>query len=122
MTPSEIIKADCERRGVDYRKEFMFIKSAIDKAKGILLRAENTLMLAVPIGKGDVELHMYTADSPLKLYKAVIELRKKLQNGGVKKAYTEITNPQVEEMAKRTDWNVQPSDKERYNFMAVLGE
>jgi hypothetical protein len=119
MTPTEIISADAQRRGNDPQKELLFVKKAVEN-KSIILKEGDTVLLLVPIAQGIVELHLYTQDVPLKLYKAMIVFWKKIQNSDLTKVYTDITNPQILEMAKRTDWNIQPSDNPKYNAMALV--
>jgi hypothetical protein len=119
MKPSEIIAADAQRRGNNPQKELAFVKKAVEIG-GIFLREGDTLLLLIPLGDNNAEIHLYTQDSPLKLYKAMIAFWKKLTASELVKLYTDITNPQVVEMAKRTDWNVQPSDNENYNTMVLV--
>jgi hypothetical protein len=119
MKPSEIIAADAQNRGNDPKKELAFVKKAVELG-GIFLREGETLLLLIPIGDNNAELHLYTQDSPLKLYKAMLGLWKKISASDLSKLYTDITNPQVVEMAKRTDWNVQPSDNPEYNTMVLV--
>ena len=78
------------------------------------------VLLIIGIAKGVAELHLFTVDQPLSLTKAMKVFWKKLQVSDIKRAYTDITNPQVAEMARRTGWDVQKSNMPRYNTMVVV--
>ena len=121
MTPLQIIKADTERRGNDPMHEAMFFHHMmINKAEE--LRKNNTLLFLMPLEEKNYELHLYTDDDVKKLYEAMQSFWKQIESKDIQKVYTDITNPQVLELAKRTGWNIQPSDNEKYNAMAVVSQ
>ena len=120
MTPSEIITKDTERRGSDADVMLRKVNKLIQSKAAVLLQQNDTILLLISIAKGAAELHLFTADAPLSLTKAMKVFWKKIESSDLKRVYTDITNPQVLEMAKRTGWNIQKSNMPRYNAMAVV--
>jgi hypothetical protein len=120
MTPSEIITKDTERRGSDADVMLRKVNKLIQGKAAILLQENDTVLMLITIAKGVAELHLFTADAPLSLTKAMKVFWKKIKDSELKRVYTDITNPQVLEMAKRTGWNIQKSNMPRYNAMAVV--
>ena len=117
MTPSQIITVDSERRNSDSTKELLFVNQLIKKHNGLLLRANNTVILLIPIAQGKAEMHLYTADNPLKLMKSAVELEKKIKNSDIEFIYYEETNPQITEMLRRLDLTIEKSDLPNYDWM-----
>ena len=117
MKPTEIIAADTKRRGFNFEKELALVHQLIKKNNGLLLQSNNTLILLVPIGVGKAEMHLYTADAPLKLMKSAIELDKKIKKSDIKFIYYEETNPQITEMLRRLDLKIEKSDLPNYDWM-----
>lgn len=119
MKPSEIIAITGKRRGNDVQKELDFVKQSME-AGSVLLREGETLLLLIPIAEGVAEFQIYTNDTPLKLYKAMIAFWKKLTASNIEKLYTDIGNEEFIKLAQQTDWNVQPSDKPDYSTMVLV--
>jgi hypothetical protein len=117
LKPSQIITVDSERRKTNPSKELALVNQLIKKNNAIILQANNSVILLAPIGVGKVEMHLYTADSPLKLMKSAIELEKKIKASDVKFLYYEETNPQITEMLRRLDLVIEKSDLPDYDWM-----
>ena len=120
MTPSQIITKDTQRRGNDADVMLRKINKLVQNKAGILLQQNDTVLLLISIAKDAAELHLFTTDAPLSLTKAMKVFWKKIESSDLKRVYTDITNPQVLEMAKRTGWNIQKSNMPTYNAMAVV--
>ena len=120
MTPSEIIAKDTERRGSDADIMLRKVNKLIRGKAAILLQENDTVLMLITIAKGVAELHLFTTDAPISLTKAMKVFWKKIKDSNLKLAYTDVTNPQVAEMAKRAGWNVQKSNLPRYNTMVVV--
>ena len=120
MTPSEIITKDTERRGGDADIMLRKIHRLMQDKAAILMQQNDSILLLILIGKGAAELHLFTTDAPLSLTKAMKGFWKKIKASELHRVYTDITNPQVLEMAKRTGWNIQKSNMPKYNAMAVV--
>lgn len=117
MKPTEIITADSQRRGSDNTKELVLVNQLIKKNNALLLQANNTIIVLAPIDNGKVEMHLYTADNPLKLMKSAIELEKKIKQSEIEFIYYQETNPQITEMLRRLDLVVEKSDLPEYDWM-----
>lgn len=120
MTPSQIITQDTQRRGSNADEMLRKVNKLVQSKAAILLQQNDTVLLIIGIAKGVAELHLFTADQPLSLTKAMKVFWKKIKDSDLKRVYTDITNPQVLEMAKRTGWNIQKSNTPIYNAMAVV--
>ena len=120
MTPSEIITKDTEQRGGDADIMLRKIHRLMQDKAAILMQQNDSILLLILIGKGAAELHLFTTDAPLSLTKAMKGFWKKIKASELHRVYTDITNPQVLEMAKRTGWNIQKSNMPKYNAMAVV--
>jgi len=117
MKPTEIITADAERKGSEPTQELALVNQLIKKNNALLLQSNNTLILLAPIDVGKTEMHLYTADNPLKLMKSAIELEKKIRASDIDFIYYQETNPQVTEMLRRLDLTVEKSDLPNYDWM-----
>jgi hypothetical protein len=117
MKPSEIITTDSKRRNADSKHELEFVNQLINQHNGLLLQANNTIILLVPIDKNKVEMHLYTADNPLKLMKSAMELEKKIKDSEIEFIYYQETNPQITEMLRRLDLVIEKSDLPDYDWM-----
>lgn len=117
MKATEIITADAKRRNIDPSEALQVADTLIKKHKGLLLQANNTVILLAPIDTGKAEMHLYTADNPLRLMKSAIELEKKIKASDIDFIYYQETNPQITEMLRRLDLNVEKSDLPNYDWM-----
>ena len=117
MKPTEIITADAQRRNNDPAQALQLANMLIKKHNGLLLQANNTVILLAPIGERKAEMHLYTTDNPLKLMKSSIELEKKIKDSDIDFIYYQETNPQVTEMLRRLDLTVEKSDLPNYDWM-----
>jgi len=117
MKPTEIIIADAKRKGAEPTKEVALVNQLIKKHNAIILQANNTMIVLAPINVGKTEMHLYTADNPLKLMKSAIELEKKIRASDIDFIYYQETNPQITEMLRRLDLVIEKSDLPDYDWM-----
>jgi hypothetical protein len=120
MKPSEIISADLQRNGKDPAESIKAIAMGLKAKTLIQLQENNSILLLRKIGKGIVELHLFTVDSPLKVAKSVIQFIKKIKASDIKQVYGKADNPQIVQLLKNMDVPVKNSDKEQYNWMAKV--
>jgi hypothetical protein len=120
MTPSEIISADLQSHGNDPQEGLRAIAAAMHANQGILLQENNSILYLRKIGKGIVELHLFTQDSPLTVAKSAASFIKKIRNSDLKKAYGNADNEQIVELLRRLKVDVKDSDKPQYNWMAKV--
>jgi hypothetical protein len=120
MTPSEIITADLQRRGEDPKRELVGLAKAVKLIHALILQEGNTIMVLLPLSKDSAEMKMYSADTPLRILSAIKVFMKKLEDSELSKVYFNITAPQNLTTMKRLGVQVENSDKEGYNFMAII--
>lgn len=120
MTPSEIISADLQSHGNDPQEGLRAIAAAMKANQGIILQENNSVLFLRKIGKGIVELHLFTQDSPLMVAKSATSFIKKIRNSELKKVYGQADNPEIVELLRRLKVDVKDSDKPQYNWMAKV--
>jgi hypothetical protein len=119
MTPSEIIQKDAERLGYDADIVMRKIAKLVKSGAGILLQEGNTVLLLIAIGNDSAEVHLYTADSGLKLLGALKGIIKKVQSSDLSAIYSSFNAPEIINMIEQTGITVQKSDLPNYKWMAV---
>ena len=120
MKSSEIITADLEAKGTDPQEALQLINTALKSNKAILLQENDSVLFLLRISKGDVELHLFTVDSPLKMAKSIIGFVKKIKASDIQRVYGKADNPQIVQMLKNLDVPVTDSDNPKYNWMATV--
>ena len=120
MTPSEIISADLQSHGNDPQEGLRAISLSLKSKNSILLQENNSVLFLRKIGKGIVELHLFTQDSPLTVAKSASSFIKKIRNSDLKKVYGNADNEQIVELLRRLKVDVKDSDKPEYNWMAKV--
>lgn len=118
MTPTEIITADAKSKGIDPKPIIQAMTQAVNSKKGILLKAENSILFLLRIGEGAVEAHLFTVHSPLKVAKALIDFIKKVRSSDIKVLYGSEEVPQLTKLLGNLDVIVEPSDNPKYKWMA----
>ena len=119
MKPSEIILKDKNsiRDGAD--KVLAAIGKIIDKKAGILFQKNDSVLLLINLGGGNVELHLYTLDPPLKLARSLKYFIDKIKDSDLKRVYGTIEfNAPVLNMLRDFGIDVQKSDLPKYQWMA----
>jgi hypothetical protein len=119
MTPSEIIAIDAERLGYDGNIVMRKIAKLVKTGAGILLQEGGTLLLLIAIGNDSAEVHLYTADSGLKLIGALKGVIKKVRDSDLSAIYSSFDAPEIINMIEQAGITVQKSDLPNYKWMAV---
>jgi hypothetical protein len=124
MKPSEIIKKDSEKRGLDPTKTLVSIQYILTHKLGFLLNKNNSVLLLAKIGNNEYETHLFTEDSPLKLGQAMIAMFHDIEGLKIKAIYGNADNPQIinllKQLAEREGTEIQNPDKPNYNWMIRL--
>jgi len=122
MTPSEIILRDQYSQADDPKKVLMGIDRILKSGNGILLQKNNSVLFMIRLGKGDVELHLYTVDPPQSLASAIQYFIKKIQDSDLKKVYfiKPKSGEQIVRMLKTYGVDIQKSDRKEYAYMAKV--
>lgn len=120
MTPSEIIKADLEKRGIDPSRELVNLGKAVKKLHALVLQEGNTIMVLTPLSEDSAEMKMFSTDTPLAILSAIKVFMSKLEDSELNRIYFTITSPQNLTALERMGVQVEDSDREGYNFMAQV--
>jgi len=119
MKPSEIILKDKNsiRYGAD--KVLTSVSKIVKQGAGLLLQQGDSVLLLVNLGKGAVELHLFTVEQPMKLAKAIKYFIEKIKASDLKTVYlpTELDAPIIK-MLRDFGIEVQESDNPKYQWMA----
>jgi len=122
MTPSEIILKDKYSQEDDPNKVLMGIDRILKSGNGILLQKNNSVLFMIRLGKGDVELHLYTLDQPQSLASSIQYFIEKIRNSEIKKVYfiKPKSGEQIVKMLKTYGVDIQKSDRKQYAYMAKV--
>ena len=127
MKPTEIINAEFQKLGKDSGEFLKKLSAALRKKLAIIMQEENTILILIALGDGNVELHLFTADSPIKVAKALSRFVDKIRKSDLKAVYGPKENvpnsnklKQTLTMLKTLGVDVQPSDNPKYEWMAKV--
>jgi len=124
MKPSEIIKKEAEKRGLDVTKTLVSIQYILTHKLGFLLSKGNSVLLLAKISDNEYETHLFTSDSPLKLAQAMISIFHDIEKLKIKAIYGNADNPQIinllKKLAEKEGTEIQDPDKPNYNWMIRL--
>ena len=120
MTPSEIIMADAKRQGVDHKVVLETSAKLIRSKLATIIQENNSVLLLTFIDKVDVELHLFTADSPLALAKSLMGFIRTIKESELRRVYGKADNSGILEMLKRIGVEIKESDKPQFNWMAEV--
>ena len=127
MKPTEIINAEFQKLGKDSGAFLKKLSAALRKKLAIIMQEDNTILILIALGDGNVELHLFTADSPIKVAKALSRFVDKIRKSDLKAVYGPKENvpnsnrlQQTLTMLKTLGVDVQPSDNPKYEWMAKV--
>ncbi len=127
MKPTEIINAEFQKLGKDSGEFLKKLSAALRKKLAIIMQEENTILILIALGDGNVELHLFTADSPIKVAKALSRFIDKIRKSDLKAVYGPKENvpnsnklKQTLTMLKTLGVDVLPSDNPKYEWMAKV--
>jgi len=121
MKPSDIIKADSQKKGTDPTRTMVSIQYLLTHKLGFLLHKGNSVLLLAKISDNEYEVHLFTEDSPLELAKSMISMFHDIEKLKIKAIYGKADNPQIinllKQLAQREGTEIQNSDKPSFNWM-----
>jgi len=127
MKPTEIINAEFQKLGKDSGEFLKKLSAALRKKLAIIMQEENTILILIALGDGNVELHLFTTDSPIKVAKALSRFVDKIRKSDLKAVYGPKENvpnsnklKQTLTMLKTLGVDVLPSDNPKYEWMAKV--
>ena len=127
MKPTEIINAEFQKLGKESGAFLKKLSAALRKKLAIIMQEDNTILILIALGDGNVELHLFTADSPIRVAKALSRFVDKIRKSDLKAVYGPKENvpnsnklQQTLTMLKTLGVDVQPSDNPKYEWMAKV--
>lgn len=124
MKPTEIIRQSIKNDGNDPEPDLQALVLAKKHDALRILQENNTVLVLLKIGQGDVEMHLYSVDKPLSMAKSLIHFIKKIRSTDIKTVYgTQDSLGRLDQTLKLLQgMNVEvlPSDKPKYQWMAKV--
>jgi hypothetical protein len=120
MNPSDIIRKECEKQNVDFNETIIKIFALLKKKLAVLLKQNDSLLLLIQLGDGDVELHLFTQDPPLTMFKSIQYFIDQVRKSDIRAVYAKAMNPSIIEVLKRLGVKIEESDRPEYNFKATV--
>ena len=121
LPASQIILNDAHAKEFGAEKVVQGINKLVQSGDAILLRNNNTVVLAIKIGNGEVEVHIYTVDPPHRLASALKYFHDQFLKSGINKVYaTEMPDKQLIKLLLAVGIPVEKSDKPNYYVMGIV--
>lgn len=121
MPASQIIMNDAESQKFGPEAIVQAISQLVESGKAVLVQHNNSVILLIQIGDGEVEIHLYTVDPPHRLASAMKYFHDELVKSGITKVYgTEMPDKQLIKLMLAVGIPVDKSDKPDYYWMAPV--
>lgn len=117
MRVEDIIAAEAEKTGDDANQMIQVVTQLVNSQDGILLRKNDSVMLVVRIGGDDVEMNLFTADSPDVLPESLKYFIDTIKNSDVRAIYSDSTDMELIDMFTSLGYKPQKSDRPDYEWM-----
>ena len=82
-----------------------------------MLQSGNSLAVLTHLGNHNVEIHFFTADSPISMVSSITDLFKKIKDSEIKKVYGKADNPQIIKLMSKAGVDTKDSNLPDYNWM-----
>ena len=120
LPASQIIMSDPESQKAGAERVVMAINQLVQEGNAVLVRHNNSVIVLISIGDGEVEIHLYTLDSPQRLASAMKYFHEELVKSGINKVYgTEMPDKQLIKLMLTVGIPVEKSDKPDYYWMGI---
>jgi hypothetical protein len=120
LPASQIILNDANAKEAGAEQVAIAINNLVQEGKAVLVRHNNSVIVLVQIGDGEVEIHLYTVDPPHRLASAMKYFHQELVKSGINKVYgTEMPDKQLIKMMLAVGIPVEKSDKPDYYWMGT---
>lgn len=121
LPASQIILNDAHSKEYGAEQVAQAISQLVESGKAILVRNNNSVIVLIQIGDGEVEIHLYTVDPPHRLASAMKYFHDELVKSGIQKVYgTEMPDKQLIKLMLAVGIPVDKSDKPDYYWMAPV--
>jgi hypothetical protein len=120
LPASQIILNDVHAKEFGAEKIAQAISHLVESGQAILVRQNNSIIVLIQIGDGEVEIHLYTVDPPHRLASAIKYFHDELVKSGIQKVYgTEMPDKQLIKLMLAVGIPVDKSDKPDYYWMGI---
>lgn len=120
LPASQIILNDAHAKEAGAEQVVMAINKLVQEGKAILVRQNNSVIVLISIGDGEVEIHLYTVDPPHRLASAMKYFHDELVKSGIHKVYgTEMPDKQLIKLMLAVGIPVDKSDRPDYYWMGI---
>jgi hypothetical protein len=120
LPASQIILNDVHAKEHGAEKIVMSISKLVDEGKAVLIQQNNSLLVLIQIGDGEVEIHLYTVDPPHRLASAIKYFHDEIVKSGINKVYgTEMPDKQLIKLMLAVGIPVDKSDRPDYYWMGI---
>jgi hypothetical protein len=121
LPASQIIMSDPQAKEFGADKVIQSIYELVQEGKAVAIQHNNSVMVAIAIGDGEAEVHLYTVDSPQRLASALKHFYNELLKSDVKRVYgTEMPDKQLIKLMLSVGAPIDKSDKPDYYWMASV--
>jgi hypothetical protein len=121
LPASQIILNDPHAKEHGAEQVVQAIDKLVQEGKAILVQHNNSIIVLVQIGDGEVEIHLYTVDPPHRLASAMKYFHDELVKSGIHTVYgTEMPDKQLIKLMLAVGIPVDKSDKPNYYWMAPV--
>jgi hypothetical protein len=120
MKPSEIIANQARKDGVDPMESFAVCKKLIQEGRSLLLREQDSIFLVTRIGKGAVEVIMFTADGAMNLPNVVRTVVQKLKKANARVIYGDDEDALFQQILEQIGVPIQPENTDGHTWSAQI--
>ena len=117
MRVEDIIAAEAEKTGDDANQMIQTVSGLVNSQEGILLRKNDSVMLIIRIGGNDVEMNLFTADSPEVLPESLKYFIDTIKGSDIRAIYSDSTDIELIDALTGLGFKPQKSDRPDYEWM-----
>lgn len=117
MRVEDIIAAETEKTGDDANQMIQTVSDLVNSQEGILLRKNDSVMLIIRIGGNDVEMNLFTADSPEVLPQSLKYFIDTIKGSDIRAIYSDSTDMELIDALTGLGFKPQKSDRPDYEWM-----
>lgn len=120
MKPTEIIAADCKKRGVDSGKVLNYLAHKVHQKEAQVLHTDKSVLTLIFMPKNAAEMHLFSVDAPSSVIKAAKHFMSVVKQSDLHKVYVNTKRPEMLRLLRMIGANPQPSDIAGYTWMAKV--
>ena len=121
MKPAEIIQKEFEKLGLDPKPRLQAIAYLLKKGKMKMMQQNDSVLLLQDIGDGNMELHLFTQDTPMTLARSLKSFIDAIRKTKIKAVFGKADNPQIVTFLKSLGVEVETQNLPKpYNWKATV--